>query len=137
MERVVKGEEGIPAGGAGKPGGVDNAGVKGAPLMQVKVRTQAETKIKYVTREAPVLQDLGESGQQGIRQAPGQIGTVASVSGIGKGEPPLKQAIHVSIGRIEIKATLPPAEVKAAPVKKDKDIMGLDQYLEQRNPAKQ
>ena len=60
-----------------------------------------------------------------------------SVSGIRKDDPPVKQAIHVSIGRIEIKATLPPAEIKAAPVKKDKDIMGLDQYLEQRNPAKQ
>jgi len=131
-ERVLKGEEKNPA--------VDDAGVKGIPVIRGRVQTQAETKIKYVTREAPVLIDAGEGERQvhGVEQAPGQGRAVMNAPGIVKGDPPMRQAIHVSIGRIEIKAVMaPPAEAKAAPVKKDKEIMGLDQYLEQRNPAKQ
>lgn len=136
VERVVKGEESIPADEIRRLD-ADETRLKNVPLMQDKVRAQVETKIKYVTGEAPVLQDPGENEQRGIRQMPGQGRAEMSVPGIVKGDPPVKQAIHVSIGRIEIKATLPPAEIKAAPVKKDKDIMGLDKYLEQRNPAKQ
>lgn len=135
VERVVEGEARIPAGETTRLGS-DDIAVKGVPLLQDKVRTEVETKIKYMTREVPVLQDPG-GNEQAVQQARGQRRTAMNVSGFVKDNPPVKQAIHVSIGRIEIKATLPPAEIKAAPVKKDKDIMGLDQYLEQRNPAKQ
>jgi hypothetical protein len=137
---------------------MDNMRMKKVPVaVQDDIQTQMRTRVKYVTREIPVLQDLIEE-EQVVGKGPADEKSMVSSVRAGKVAPPApgivkhhntlnvlnnniipapeRQTIHVSIGRIEIKAVAPPVETKAAPVKKDLPIIGLDQYLEQRNPAK-
>jgi hypothetical protein len=47
------------------------------------------------------------------------------------------QVINVSIGRIEIKASLPAADTKPATKKEKTGVLGLEQYLEQAKSSKQ
>lgn len=134
-ERVMKGEERLALGIDKKPDG-DDMEVKGVPLIQGKTQAEVEMRLKYLTRETPVLLDTGENERVGQREpVEGRGGNVfqTNVSPAA----PERQQVHVSIGRIEIKAVMPPAETKISPVKKEAAVMGLDQYLEQRNPAKQ
>jgi len=142
-ERIFKGEEEVMK-KEKKERLADAAGVKDLPVMQGKVQTKVETRVRYVTRETPVLQDLSE-GERVTESASGEEKTMPGVSEegkIGTRVPEVmrgmqaQQTIHVSIGRIEIKAVTSPVETKVTPVKKGGAVMGLDQYLEQRNPAK-
>ncbi len=152
-ESVMKGEDSSVTGVGKKPDG-DDAGVKGPPVIQGKVRPETvrpgpETRIKYMTRGAPVLSDIGEVERmeqkgseegKGAMRVPGIVQRSSTFNVFRTNVSPAaaeRQQVHVSIGRIEIKAVIPPAETKMSPVKKDTSVMGLDQYLEQRNPAKQ
>ena len=47
----------------------------------------------------------------------------------------MRQVINVSIGRIEIRASLPPAEVKVPMAKESTGKMSLDQYLDHQKSA--
>ncbi len=49
---------------------------------------------------------------------------------------PVKQAINISIGRIEIRATTPQPETRIISKKEETSRLSLEQYLEQRNKGK-
>jgi hypothetical protein len=112
------------------------------------VREGAFSQPMSLPFEGPVLQDLSKEIPM-VQSGTEKEKTEVSISGVmnennilkafpNNASPmaPARQTIHVSIGRIEIKAMAPASETKVAPVKKDTDIMGLDRFLEQRNPAK-
>jgi len=92
------------------------------PMTDVKTdkRPLAAARIPGIVKESPSALNVLHT----------EVSPVVSLSA------PVRQTVNVSIGRIEIKAIIPPMEVKPAPVKKGVEALGLDQYLEQRNPAK-
>jgi hypothetical protein len=45
---------------------------------------------------------------------------------------PVQQVIHVTIGRVEVRASFPPTEVKIPAPKETTGRMSLDQFLEQQ-----